>query len=111
MGSLSLLQRIFLTQESNRGLLHYRRILYQLSYQGSPKSREGVTYYINEMIFDPPKDGTWASLVAQMVSNLPAVRETRARPLGQKGPLGKGMATYFSILAWRIPWTEEPSRL
>ena len=111
VGSLSLLQRIFLTQESNRGLLHYRRILYQLSYQGSPKSREGVTYYINEMIFDPPKDGTWASLVAQMVSNLPAVRETRARPLGQKGPLGKGMATYFSILAWRIPWTEEPSRL
>ena len=76
VGSLSLLQQIFLTQELNRGLLHYRRILYQLSYQGSPKSREGVTYYINEVIFDPPKDGTWASLVAQMVKDLPAMWET-----------------------------------
>ena len=60
---------------------------------------------------DPPEDGTQASLVAQMVSNLPAVRETRARSLGREGPLGKGMAAYFSILAWRTPWTEEPGRL
>ena len=43
VGSLSLLQRIFPTQESNRGLLHCRQILYQLSYQGSPTTREGTS--------------------------------------------------------------------
>ena len=57
VGNLSLFQWIFLTQESNRGLLHCRQILYQLNYPG------------------------------------------------------KGMATHSSILAWRIPWTEEPGRL
>ena len=51
------------------------------------------------------------SLVAQMVKNPPAVQETWVRSLGRKDPLGKGMATHSSILAWRIPWTEEPSRL
>ena len=61
-GSLSLLQRIFPTQESNWGLLHCRQILYQVSYQGSP-------------------------------------------------PLEKEMATHSSILAWKIPWTEEPGGL
>ena len=52
-----------------------------------------------------------ASLVAQMVKNLPAVQETWARSLGLEDPLEKGMATHSSILAWRIPWTEEPGRL
>ena len=52
-----------------------------------------------------------ASLVAQMVKNFPAVQETQVRSLGQEDPLEKGMATDSSILAWRIPWTEEPSRL
>ena len=47
-----------------------------------------------------------ASLVAQMVKNLPAVWETCAWSLGQKDPLEKGMATHPSILAWRIPWVE-----
>ena len=51
------------------------------------------------------------SLVAQMVKNLPAIQETWIRSLGQEGPLEKGMATHSSILAWRIPWTEEPGRL
>ena len=50
----------------------------------------------------------WASLVAQMVKNLPAIQETQVQSLGQEDPLGKGMATHPSILAWRIPWTEEP---
>ena len=48
------------------------------------------------------------SLVAQSVKNLPAMQETRVRFLGQEDPLEKEMATHSSILAWRIPWTEEP---
>ena len=44
-----------------------------------------------------------ASLVAQTVKNLPAMQETQVRSLGQEDPLEKGMATHFSILAWRIP--------
>ena len=53
----------------------------------------------------------WASLVAQMVKNLPARQETWVQSLGWEDPLEKGMATHCSILAWRIPWTEEPGRL
>ena len=52
-----------------------------------------------------------ASLVAQMVKNLPSVQETQVRPLGQEDALQEGMATHSSILASRIPWTEEPGRL
>ena len=46
-----------------------------------------------------------------MVNNLPAMQETRVRSLGQEDPLEESMATHASILAWRIPWTEEPGRL
>ena len=49
-----------------------------------------------------------ASLVAQMVKNLPAVQETQVLSLGQEDPLEKGVVTHSGILAWRIPWTEEP---
>ena len=52
-----------------------------------------------------------ASLVAQMVKNLLAMRETWVRSLGWEDPLEEGMATHSSILAWRIPWTEEPGGL
>ena len=52
-----------------------------------------------------------ASLVAQLVKNLPAVQETQVQFLGQEGPLEKEMAIHSSILAWKIPWTEEPDRL
>ena len=52
-----------------------------------------------------------ASLVAQMVNNLPVVRETRIRSLGLEDPLEKKMAIPSSILAGKIPWTEEPVRL
>ena len=52
-----------------------------------------------------------SSLVAQVVKRLPALQETRVRSLGWKDPLEKEMATHSSILAWRIPWTEEPGRL
>ena len=47
----------------------------------------------------------WASLVAQLVKNLLAMRETSVQSLGQEDPLEKGTATHSSILAWRIPWT------
>ena len=51
------------------------------------------------------------SLVAQMVKHLPTVQETWVRSLGQEDPLEKEMATHSSTLAWKIPWTEERSRL
>ena len=46
-----------------------------------------------------------------MVKNLPAMQETRLQSLGREDTLEKGMATHSSILAWRIPWTEEPGGL
>ena len=52
-----------------------------------------------------------ASLVAQMVKNLPAIQETWACSLGLEDPLKNRMATHSNILAWKIPWTEEPGRL
>ena len=51
------------------------------------------------------------SLVAETIKNLPAMQEMQVRSIGQKDPLGKGMATHSSVLAWRIPWTEEPGGL
>ena len=53
----------------------------------------------------------WASLVAQMVKNLPVIQETWVQSLCWEVPLKEGMAPHSSILAWRIPWTEEPGRL
>ena len=53
----------------------------------------------------------WVSLVAQMVKNLPATQETKIRSLGWEDPLEERMSTHSSILAWRIPWTEESGRL
>ena len=50
----------------------------------------------------------WASLVTQMVKNLPAVQETQVKSLSWEDTLEKAMATHSSILAWRIPWMEEP---
>ena len=52
-----------------------------------------------------------ASLVAQTVKRLPAMREARVRFLGQEDPLEKEMAIHSSTLAWKIPWMEEPDRL
>ena len=49
--------------------------------------------------------------MAQSVKSLPAMRETQVRSLGREDPLEKEMATHSSILAWRIPQTEEPGRL
>ena len=52
-----------------------------------------------------------ASLIVQLVKNLPVMQETRIRSLGLKHPLEKEMGTHSSILAWKIPWTEEPGGL
>ena len=51
------------------------------------------------------------SLVAQMVKSLPAMQETRVQSLSQEDPLEKEMAPHSSVIAWKIPWTEEPGRL
>ena len=53
----------------------------------------------------------WASLVALKVKNPPAMKETWIRSLGWEDPLEEGMATHFSVLAWRIPMDRESSRL
>ena len=53
----------------------------------------------------------WASLVAQRLKHLPAMQETQVQSLGREDPLKKEMATHSSILAWEIPWMEEPGGL
>ena len=58
-----------------------------------------------------PGQGTKSSLVAQTVKNSPAIWETWVQPLGWEDPLEEEMATHSSILAWKIPQTEEPGRL
>ena len=102
VGCHCLLQRIFLTQEftciscvSCIG----RQILY---HQSHPTLIFALTL---------PTSSIRASLVPQTIKNLPAVQETRVWSLGQDDALEKGMATHSSILAWRIPWTEEPGGL
>ena len=96
MGGLSFLQWIFLTQESNQGLLYFRWILYQLSYQGIYLSL--VTHLCE------------ASCMALVVNDPPAIARDKilwVRSLSQEDPLEEGMATHSNIFAWRIPWTEE----
>ena len=58
-----------------------------------------------------PLQDSWASLVAQMLKNPPAMRETWVWSLGGEEPLEKGVAAHSRILAWRIPWTQEPGGL
>ena len=69
------------------------------------------THQIHMLKPQPQCDGIWASLVAQRLKHLPAMQETWVQSLGQEDPLEKEMATHSSILAWRIPWTEEPGGL
>ena len=54
---------------------------------------------------------SWASLVAQLVKNPPEMQETWVQSLSWEDPMKKGMATHSTVLAWTIPWTEEPGRL
>ena len=72
----------------------------------------GEEYYWGSCLgHNLPSHLVLASLVAQMVKNLPEMQETWVRSLGWEDLPEKGMATYSSILAWRIPWTKEPGRL
>ena len=71
-----------------------------------------IRYWINFFFyFSLVATLEFSSLVSQMVKNLPAMPETRVQSLGQEDPLKKGLATYYSNLAWRISRTEEPGRL
>ena len=73
------------------------------SIPGSGRSpAEGIGY---------PLQYSWASLVAQLVKNLPAMWEIWVQSLDWEDPLEKGTAIHSNILAWRIAWTEEPGRL
>ena len=106
VGSPSILQGIFLTQDSNQGLLQCRW-MDASSIPGSGRSLgEGTGY---------PSQYSWVSLVAQMVKNLsailPAIWETWVQFLGWEDPLEEGMVTHSSILAWKIPWRQEPGGL
>ena len=94
VSSLSHLQGIFPTQGSNPGLPHCRQILIHPSHKGSLR------------IFH-----SQGHLYPHRLKHLPAMRETWVRSLGWKDPLEKEMETHSSILAWRIPWTEEPGGL
>ena len=71
---------------------------------GDPSSIPGLERSAGEWIGYPLKY-YWASLLAQLVKNLPAMWQTCVRSLGWEDPLEKGRATHSSILAWRIPWT------
>ena len=111
VGCHFILQGTFLTQVLNLGLLHCRQILYQLSYEGSTHSPLALTrrtYLAKTLTF---KSSVRASLVAQRLKRLPAMQETWVQFLGREDSLEKEMATHSSILAWRIPWTEEPGGL
>ena len=87
------------------GLAFYMLHNLALVHQSSPKST-----YPDLRAFTPFP--LWrASLVVETVKKLPAMQETQVRSLGREDPLEQGMATYSSILAWRIPWAEEPGGL
>ena len=90
--------------ESSRGWSHWF-----LGSRNFPSLDWGIPISRRHVVRHQGRQG--ASLVAPMVKNLPAVAETQVQSLGQEDPLEKGMATNSSILAWRIPWTEELGKL
>ena len=81
---------------------------------GQDECSWGYAFFYSSSLLLKSLMDTWnvsASLKDQMVKNPPAMREMQVRSLGQEVPLEKGMATHSSILAWRIPRTEEPGGL
>jgi len=80
--------------------------------EGDPGSIPGSRRFTGEGI-GYPLQYSWASLVAQLVKNLPATQKTWVQSMGWKGPLEKEKATHSSILPWRIPWrvTKSQTRL
>ena len=90
--------------------------------KGYPLQYSGLENSMHCIVHGVTKSWTWlsdfqfhvlirASLVAQMVKRLPAMRETRVQFLGREDPLEKEMVIHTSTLAWKIPWAEEPDRL
>ena len=119
MGCHFLLQRIFPTKESNPGLLHCRRILYQLSYKGSPEAlkvksevAQSCPTLCNPVDCSLPcssVQGIFQARVLEWVAITfsDVTTKTQVQALGWEDPLDKEMETHCSILAWEIPWTEE----
>ena len=104
-----------------RGLMkHNRRYLYPVrGFPGGSDSKESSRNVRDQSLIlqsgRSPGEGngyplqySWASLVVQLVKNMPAMGETWVQSLGRENPLERGKAAHSSILAWRIPWTEEP---
>ena len=79
--------------------------LEKVSFHSNPKVRQ------YQRMLKLPHNCTDLPLVAQRLKHLPVMQETWVRSLGQEDPLEKEMATHSSILAWRIPWMEEPGGL
>ena len=77
------------------------------------RQKEGMRAFqrVGGIRWSPPQGLLGSSGLAQSIKNLPAMQKTWVRSLGQKYPLENIMATHCSILAWRIPWTEEPGGL
>ena len=73
--------------------------------------RDVYSSFICNCLIGSNQDTLPTSLVAQMIKNLPVIQGTQVQSLDQEDPLEKGMATHSSILAWRIPWTEESGGL
>jgi len=107
VGCHVLLQGIFPTQGLNPGLPNCSQIVYHLSYQRSTIFSFNAHKNLLRWFFAIARD----SMVAQIVKNPPARQETQVWSLVWEDPLEKGMDSHFNILAWRIPWTEEPRGL
>ena len=84
---------------------------FSYSQVGFCKWKVEVELLLRGWSFNPDIASLGASLVAQMVKNLPIMQQAQVQSLGWEDPLEKGLATHSSILAWRIPWTEEPGRI
>ena len=86
-----------------------RRVRYNLTITQQQQGTNGNGYILENVQWYEKCQGLPDFLIAQSVKNLPAVQETWVQSLGWKDPLEKERATHSSILAWRIPWTEEPA--
>ena len=112
VGCHALLQGIFPTQGSNPDLPHCKQVLYQLSYQGSPRD----ILYLHKFLYTHFKTlqySIWYTGfpgISVVKSHMP-MQETQVQSLGTEGPLEKEMITHSSILPWEILWTEEPGGL
>ena len=118
VGSLFLFQEIFPTQGSNPGPPHGRWILHQISYKGSPRILEWVAYPFSRGSSQPRNWTRVSSIAGGFFTNWNHGSPQRTKPTAiidrtskLKILLEEEMATHSSILAWRIPWTEEPCGL